>query len=274
MDYIIEWDKTGEKAFELGVDHVVLYPLDESKVKTKSADQYGPGVPWNGVTSISESPEGGDANDLWADNIKYASLRATETFGATVEAYTYPEEFAVLDGSVSYANAPGMYIGQQKRGKFGLCYRTRVGNDAKEEAGYKYHLIYGCMAAPSERSFETVNDSPDAITFSWEIDTTPVNMGTHETIEAKPLSNITIDETKIPANKKANLETLLQKLYGTPAVAAVQGHGSVGDTDYVAPVSAVEAVPAYLPLPDEVYSILSAAAATPAQNNGGEQTTP
>ena len=236
----IVWDATGERFYETGVSKGVLYVQ-------KKDGTYENGVAWNGLTSVSENPDGAEPNDLYADNIKYATLISAETFGATIEAYTYPEEFAVLDGSVSYANAPGMYIGQQKRGKFGLCYRTRVGNDAKEEAGYKYHLIYGCMAAPSERSFETVNDSPDAITFSWEIDTTPVNMGTHETIEAKPLSNITIDSTKIPNEKQANLETLLSKLYGTAGVGNAAG------------------TPAYLPLPDEVYAILSGESAS---NNG------
>ena len=268
MADLIKWDVSGERMFELGVDHVVLYPLNETKAKSSnSADvktQYGPGVAWNGITSISESPEGGDANDLWADNIKYASLRATETFGASIEAYMYPDEFAVLDGSASLAD--GVYAGQQKRGKFGLCYRTRVGDDTKDEAGYKYHLIYGCSVTPSEKSYETVNDSPDAITFSWDMDTTPVTIdlpdGAPEALKSlKPTSVVIIDSTKLDGGENnAKLKTLLSKLYGTAAVAAVPASGNNPA------VAAVAAVDAYLPLPGEVFEIMYTA---PAQQGSG-----
>jgi len=196
---VLSWDKTGEHYFETGVDHGVLYPMG-------SNNTYDKGVVWNGLTSISESPDGAEPNDLYADNIKYATLRSAETFGATIEAYTYPDEFAECDGSA--AISAGVYIGQQPRKAFGLSYRTKVGSDTDTEAeGYKLHLIYGATASPSEKSYETINDSPDAITFSWEITTTPVPVAGH-----KPTASIVIDSSKCDPTKLKTLEDLL---YGT-----------------------------------------------------------
>lgn len=193
------WDKTGERYYELGVDHGVLYPQ-------KADGTYENGVVWNGLTNVSESPDGADPNELWADNIKYGVIRSAETFGATIEAYTYPEEFAECDGSV--AAATGVYIGQQARKPFGFSYRTKIGNDTASEGdgGYKIHLVYNATAAPSDKDYETINDSPDAITFSWEIDTTPVAVTGH-----KPTSTIVIDSTKVDETKLTNF---LKTLYG------------------------------------------------------------
>lgn len=198
------WDKSGEHLFETGVDHGVLYP--------QAADgSYPKGVAWNGLTSVSESPSGAEANALWADNIKYLNLYSAEEFGATVEAYTYPDEFAVLDGSAEIA--PGVLVGQQNRAAFGLSYRTVLGNDIKGNAyGYKLHLIYGAQASPSEKSYETINDSPDAITFSWELNTTPVDVP-----NLKPTASLVIDSTKVDATKLAALEEIL---YGSETAEA------------------------------------------------------
>lgn len=193
------WDQSGEHLFETGVDHGVLYPQAANGT-------YPKGVAWNGLTSVSESPSGADANALWADNIKYLNLYSAEEFGATIEAYTYPDEFAELDGSAEIA--PGAMIGQQNRKAFGLSYRTVLGNDIQgNDYGYKLHLIYGAQASPSEKSYETINDSPDAITFSWELNTTPVPVTNH-----KPTASLVIDSTKCDAAKLAALEAIL---YGT-----------------------------------------------------------
>lgn len=191
------WDATGSRFYENGVNHGVLYPMADNGT-------YGTGVAWNGLTGVTESPDGAEANDLWADNIKYATMRSTETFGGTITAYTYPDEFMQCDGSANLAD--GVYIGQQKRKGFGLCYRTEIGNDTPTDTddGYKLHLVYGATASPSERDYETINDSPDAIEFSWEFDTTPVNVAGY-----KPTSLITIDSTKADATKLANLEKIL-----------------------------------------------------------------
>lgn len=194
----LQWDKTGSRYFENGVSNGVLYP-------TKADGTYDKGVAWNGLTSVSESPEGADANDLWADNMKYASLRSAEVLKLSIEAYTYPDEFAACDGSAEPVE--GVKLGQQLRKSFALCYRTNVGNDQDSELGYKLHIVYGCFAAPSERGYETINDSPDAITFSWDVDTTPMEMTGY-----KPVSSITIDSLKVDATK---LQALEDKLYGT-----------------------------------------------------------
>lgn len=199
----ITWDTTGTRLYETGVDHGVLYVQD--------GNGYGEGVAWNGLTSISESPDGAEPTDLWADNIKYASMRSAETFGGTIEAYTYPDEFNQCDGNLEMAD--GLYAGQQTRKSFGLCYRTKIGNDVDgSDHGYKLHLVYGCTASPSEKSYETVNDSPDAITFSWEFETTPVNM-----TGGKPTATLVIDSTKADSTKLAALEA---KLYGSTTAAA------------------------------------------------------
>lgn len=193
--FAIEWDKEGTRTYETGVDRGVLY--------VKTAAGYGDAVAWNGLTAVTESPSGAEATPLYADNIKYLNLISNEEFGATIEAYTYPDEFAQCDGSAALAD--GVYVGQQKRSTFGLCYRTKVGNDLDVE-GYKIHIIYNCLAAPSEKAYATINDSPEAITFSWEVTTTPV-----EVSGLKPTACVTIDSTKVDAGKLATLE---ETLYG------------------------------------------------------------
>lgn len=192
------WDKTGEHFYETGVDRGVLYPMTDD-------GDYGTGVAWNGLTAVTESPSGAEANPIWADNIKYLNLLSAEEFGATIEAYTYPDEFAECDGSALLTE--GVKIGQQPRKSFGLSYRTVLGNDTKlNEYGYKIHLIYGALAAPSERGYTTINDSPEPIAFSWEITTTPVEVAIPG---FKPTSCLTIDTTKISANALNMLEHIL-----------------------------------------------------------------
>ena len=211
------WDTTGERYYETGVKKGVLY------VQTSGA--YPNGVAWNGLTAVTESPSGAEATALYADDIKYLNLMSNEEFGATIEAYTYPDEFAACDGSAALVD--GVMIGQQKRSAFGLCYRTAIGNDTDgSDYGYKLHLVYGCQAAPSEKGYATINDSPEAITFSWEVTTTPVEVTGH-----KPTSCITIDSTKVEPGKLAALEKVLY-----------------GDTD----------IEPRLPLPDEITSIMAA----------------
>lgn len=222
----LTWDKTGERLYETGVDRGVVYPYNS----TTSA--YDNGYAWNGLTQVSENPSGADANDLYADNIKYLSLRAAEDFGATIEAYTYPEEFAKLDGT--QALTTGVYIGQQSRAMFGLCYRTRIGNDTDGDAhGYKLHIVYGATCSPSEKAYETVNDSPDAITFSWEINTTPIPVEGY-----RNTASIVIDSTKADATKLAALEEIL---YGKDPT-------TEGGDDGVDP---------RLPLPDEIKTLMT-----------------
>lgn len=215
----IVWDKTGERLYETGVKNGVLYSVD-------AAGAYSKGVAWNGLTAVNENPSGAEPNPLYADDIKYLSLMSAEEFGATVEAYTYPDEFAECDGSAEIAK--GVIIGQQDRKKFGLCYRTTLGNDVKgTDYGYKLHLVYGAQAAPSDKNFETINDNPDAITFSWELSTTPVSVEGH-----KPTATITIDSTKVDSTKLKALEDIL---YGT------------------------DENEARLPLPDEIATLMAAA---------------
>ena len=193
------WDESGKRVYETGVRNGVLYVQGEN-------GQYQQGVAWNGLTAVTESPSGAEPTALYADDIKYLELFSAEEFGATIEAYTYPEEFEACDGSASLGE--GVSIGQQDRKAFGLCYRTVVGNDVKgNEHGYKLHLIYGAKAKPSEKAYATVNDSPEAVTFSWEVSTTPVNVAGF-----KPTASVTIDSTKIQADK---LKTIEDKLYGT-----------------------------------------------------------
>lgn len=213
------WDQTGERFYETGVKQCVLYPIQPD-------GKYSKGVAWNGITAVTESPSGAEATPLYADDIKYLNLMSTEEFGATIEAYTYPDEFAECDGSASIEE--GVTIGQQPRKMFGLCYRTTLGNDvASNDYGYKLHVIYGCMAAPSEKAYATINDSPEAITFSWEISTTPVNV-----TGFKPTASVTIDSTKANAEKLAALEAIL---YGATESEA------------------------RLPLPDEIATLMAAA---------------
>lgn len=195
----LTWDGSGERLYETGVDRGVLYVMS-------AGGTYGTGVAWNGLTGVTESPSGAEETALYADNIKYVSLYSAEEFGATIEAYTYPDEFAECDGSAELAT--GVTVGQQTRKMFGLCYRTLLGNDTDGQShGYKLHLIYGATASPSEKAYATVNDSPEAITFSWEVTTTPVNV-----TGMSPTASITIDSTKADATCLAALEA---KLYGS-----------------------------------------------------------
>ena len=193
------WDESGKRLYETGVEKGVLYVQGEN-------GQYQNGVAWNGLTAVTESPSGAEPTALYADDIKYLELFSAEEFGATIEAYTYPEEFEACDGSASLGT--GVTIGQQDRKAFGICYRTVVGNDVKgNEHGYKLHLVYGAKAKPSEKAYATVNDSPEAVTFSWEVTTTPVNVAGF-----KPTATVTIDSTKIQPDK---LKAIEDKLYGT-----------------------------------------------------------
>ena len=193
----LEWDADSKRLYEVGVDRGVLYP------RNSEDGNYGAGVAWNGLTGVTESPSGAEPTDLYADNIKYLSMRSAETFGATIEAYTYPPEFEPCDGSASLTE--GVSIGQQDRVPFGLSYRTLVGNDAKGQGyGYKIHVIYGCTASPSEKPYQTVNDSPEAITFSWEVNATPVNV-----TGFKPTACVVIDSTKVASEKLQKLEAAL-----------------------------------------------------------------
>jgi hypothetical protein len=198
---VLTWDQVGDRFYETGVDHGVLYIPDET-------GDYNTGFAWNGLTTVTESPSGAEATPLYADNIKYLNLISAEEFGATIEAFTYPEEFAQCDGSAIVS--PGLQIGQQNRKSFGLSYRTRIGNDLDgSDHGYKLHLVYGATAAPTEKAYATVNDTPEAITFSWEISTTPVSV-----TDMKPTSVITIDSTLVDPAALAELEALL---YGEAA---------------------------------------------------------
>lgn len=195
------WNEAGKRLYETGVDRGVLYVSD-------GRGGYQKGVVWNGLVSVNESPSGAEATPLYAGNIKYVELMSNEEFGASIEAYTYPEEFEQCDGSAELAE--GVTIGQQPRKSFGLCYRTKIGNDtAGDDHGYKIHLIYGAKAAPTEKSYTTINDSPEAITFSWEVTTTPIEVAGH-----KPTATLTIDSTKVKPEK---LEAIEKKLYGDTA---------------------------------------------------------
>lgn len=195
----LKWDQTGERFYETGVDKVVLFPME-------STGEYGQGVAWNGISAVNESPSGAEPTALYANNGKYLNLISNEDFAATIEAYTYPDEFEECDGSKEIA--PGVVIGQQKRKVFGLAYRTLLGNDVDgNDHGYKLHLVYGCLAAPSEHNHSSVNDSPEAGTMSWSVSTTPV-----EVADAKPTATVTIDSTKAD---KAKLKKLEDMLYGT-----------------------------------------------------------
>ena len=215
------WDQVTEKLYETGVDHGVVYPYNSAP---GAQHPYGPGYAWNGLTAVNESPSGAEATALYADNLKYLELRSAEQFAYTIEAYMYPEEFKRLDGSAKVAN--GVYLGQQKRGLFGFSYRTKVGNDVDgDDYGEKLHLVYNSVASPSGRNYATVNDSPEAITFSWEISTTPLQVAGH-----KPVITIEIDKATADPDKYAQLEAML---YGTT------------DSD------------PYLPLPEEIIALFA-----------------
>ena len=214
----LTWDDTGKRLYELGVDHGVLYVQDPTGT-------YPAGVAWNGLVSVTESPSGAESNPQYADNIKYIDLISAEEFGGTIEAFTYPDEFGVCDGTASPST--GLVLGQQTRKRFGMSYRTKIGNDVDQmDHGYKIHLIYGALAAPSEKAYASINDSPEAITFSWEFSTIPVALTTGS---YKPVASLTIDSTKVNPAKLALLEA---ELYGDATN------------------------PANLPLPDEIITLL------------------
>lgn len=221
------WDQVGQKTYETGVEQGVLYPQDSTGTYTK-------GVAWNGLINVSESPSGAEPTALWADNRKYLNLMSNEEFGASIEAYTYPKEFAECDGSKEVA--PGIFIGQQDRKTFGMAYKTLIGNDTEgTNYGYKIHLIYGALASPSEKGYSTVNDSPEAMTLSWEISTTPVSIATLiDGKKVKPTATMVIDSTTTAADKLAALEGIL---FGS------------------------ESEEARLPLPDEIIELVGAVAA-------------
>lgn len=268
------WDQTGERFYETGIDHGVLYPYNTG------TSSYDNGVAWNGLTSVTESPSGAESNAQYADNIKYLDLLSAEEFAATLECYTYPDEWELCDGSVSPVS--GVSIRQQPRKSFGLSYRTKIGNDVDQDLGYKLHLVYGCKATPSERGYNTVNDSPEAITFSYSISTTPVNVTGY-----KATAIITIDSTKFTSTEaRARLTNLENKLYGTDGTVTYSATADEtpqdGKTYYTRSGSAEPytytvftgdtfeqgvtyyekstsgGTQPYLPLPDEVISTLQA----------------
>lgn len=231
--YALEWDAQGQKQYELGVSKGVLYKYDKTAKKWL-------GVAWNGLISVTENPEGADETELWADNIKYGSMRSAEKFGGSIEAYMYPEEFESCDGLGRPAK--GMSISQQKREVFCLCYRTEIGNDQDPEAGYRLHLVYNATCSPSQKQYQTINDSPDAITFSWDFTTNPINVDGY-----KPTAHITFDSTDfVSKDEKDLLEALEETLYGKAAVPA-------GDE-----TDAQDAVPAELPLPEDLIDMMNA----------------
>ena len=224
----IVWDKTGDRTYETGVDHGVLYRRD------LVTGEYDKAYAWNGLTTVTESPSGAEASPQYADNIKYLNLVSAEEFGGTIEAFTYPDEFAFCDGTLEIA--PGIQIGQQARETFGFHYRTKVGNDiVGQDAGYKLHLVYGALAAPTEKAYATVNDSPEALPFSWEITTTPTEVGQIGGVNYRPTALVTINSLNVDAADLAALEVIL---YGTgPDVTGTSGR---------------------LPLPAELVTLFSA----------------
>lgn len=262
--YKLKWDQTGERLYETGVKQGVLYPQSAS-------GSYPNGYAWNGLTAVTESPSGAEATALYADDIKYLNLLSSEEFGATIEAYTYPDEFAQCDGSAAIAS--GVMIGQQKRNLFGLAYKTALGNDVDgSDYGYKLHLIYNALAAPSERGYATINDSPEAITFSWEVSTTPVSV-----TGFKPTASITIDSTKADPSKLAALEDILYgkdhelltvepsdwstnySNYFTKSGEKYNAISDISAPEFVSGKYYTADVAPRLPLPDEIASIMKVA---------------
>lgn len=234
----LKWDQVGEKRYKTGVDHAVLYPQKNG--------EYQKGVVWNGITSITESPSGAEDNALYADNIKYLNLKSVEEFGASIECYYYPDEWNECNGIAEVE--PGVFIGQQKRSNFALSYRTRLGDDTKgDDYGYELHLIYGCSSSPSETTNSTVNDSPEANTFSYEITTTPVQVERldKDGNQYRPTASLTLDSTKISKEAMKQIEDIL---YGTDVNSLADGDTTSGDDE------------ARIPLPDEIFDILSVAA--------------
>lgn len=232
------WDQTGKKFYETGVSKTVLFPQ-------KADGSYDDGVAWSGVTNITLSPDGAEPNELYADNIKYAVLRSAETLGMTIEAYTYPDEWARCDGSYTPEGVKGVFIGQQPRQAFGICFRSEIGSDTMTDAnaGYKLHIVWNATASPSDRAYDTINDSPDAQTMSWECDTTAVNINL---TGYKPVCSIELDTTRMDATTLANLAKLEEYLYGTDAVEA----------DPENQIEASEGTAARLLTPDQVVNVM------------------
>jgi len=234
MTQLISWDDSGKRFFETGIDRGVLYPVDPDD------GSYPEGFAWNGLVSVTESPSGAESNPQYADNIKYLNLLSAEEFGCTIEAFTYPDEFAVCDGTET--PVVGVFVGQQPRKPFGLCYRTKVGNDLEgNDHGYKLHLIYGALASPSEKAFNTISESPEAITFSWEVTTTPVNMSGKQAVASLIIDSRTADATAL-----GELEAIL---YGVAEV--------IADPDATPAVTGVSAVEGRMPLPDEIVTLMT-----------------
>lgn len=244
MAILTQWDKIGEHFYETGVDRGMLYQYDNA------TNQFKDGVAWNGLTSVNESPSGAEANDQYADNIKYLSLRSAEDFGGTIEAFTYPDEFEQNDGTATPVK--GVKVSQQTRKSFGFSYRTLIGNDTQgTDYGYKLHLVYQATASPSEKSRSTVNDSPEAAQLSWEFTTIPVEVGKLGDITYKPTSHIVIDSTDfVTEAEKAALTAFEEIIYGKAAVEADVEHN----------IEAADAVQPRLPLPQEVFSLLTVSA--------------
>lgn len=233
----LKWDQISDRRYELGCDHGVLYPMKNGA--------YSAGIAWNGLVTVNESPSGSESNPLWADNMKYLDLTSAEEFGASIDCFTYPDEWAACNGESELAK--GVTLGQQRRYPFGFSYRTKIGNDSEgEDYGFKIHLVYGAKSSPSEKSYGTVNDSPEAITFSYELTTTPVPVsGKDENGKPfKPVAHVVIDSTKTDPDKLAELEKIL---YGTDAVVGTEGDGS----------DSVDATEPRLPLPDELREIFA-----------------
>lgn len=252
----ITWDSTGDRRVESGINHGVFYPYNSTSKK------YTPGVAWNGLTSVSESPDGADAQDLYADNIKYATLRGAENQKGTIKAYTYPDEFMECDGTAKII--AGVYAGQQTRKTFGMSYVTKIGSDTDTEmSGEKLHLVYGMTVSPSDREYSTINDNPDAIEFSWEYETIPVDIATETNPKLKPTAIITIDSSRFEAGSAAMAayESLLTTLYGVDAVPA---QGVSGQSGYVA---AVEAKDPCLPDAKTVIAMFEGKATTKTTQN-------
>lgn len=226
MAQLIKWHNAGDHKFEQGVDNMVLFPWDTV------ASEYGDGIAWNGIIGVNESPSGGDPNPRYADNRKYLTLYSEEELALGLDAFMYPPEFAQCDGSAS--PAVGMVVGQQERKMFGLCYRTKLGNEITSDLGYRYHFVYGCKASPTQKSYQTIGETPDAIQFSWSLTTTKVDVPGY-----KPSAHIIVNSNEVTAPK---LQALLDIVYGEAAV-----------VDPVTP-----AVPARLPLPAEIIDILDA----------------
>ena len=218
----LNFDAAGQRKYENGVDHCVLFVL--ASISAAGVASWGNGVAWNGITTITESPEGGDTNAMYADNIKYAEIASAEDFKATIEAYTYPDEFAECTGEKELVASSGVKIGQQDRKPFCVAYRTKIGNDLNPNAGYKLHIVYNCLAKPSEKAYETINDSPEGMSLSWEVSTTPMPITKEGYTNLKPTAHLVIDSTKVDAAKLTQIENALYGTDGEGQAAGIDPH--------------------------------------------------